>query len=253
MREADIQQILRNRLSAGIITPNSLLYGWEADLLLIRPNLIVWEFEIKISKADYLREFKQKAWKHSVLQGEKVFPVDNRRPNRYFFVAPAGIIPDVPKYCGLIEIKEENDYKSMNILKKAPLLHNKRIEPKQLYQIASSLEFKYWNRNGTNGNIIYIRFGLPPESGRSHNYLFKKDEEGISVYEAIERGRKVRVIMPSHTGSACVTLSGCFQRPIYEVSGNRIGTGSDGEPLLGDCQIVREIEKEVETDPIWLT
>lgn len=244
MTESDIQQILRNRLSSGIITPNSSLYGWEADLLLIRRNLIVWEFEIKISKFDYLREFKQKAWKHRVLQGEKVLPVDNRRPNRYFFVAPAGIIPDVPKYCGLIEVKEENGYRSMNILKKAPLLHDKRIEPKQLYQIASSLEVRYWNRNATNGErIFYIRFGLPPESGCSKNHLNKKDEEGISVYEAIERDGKVRVIMPSHTGSACVSLSGCLERKMYEVTGDRIGTGSDGEPLLYECQIIREIEE----------
>jgi len=239
MTESDIQQILRNQLSPGIITPNSSVYGWEADLLLIRPNLIVWEFEIKLSKADYLREFNYKKLKHSVLQGE----TEGRRPNRYFFVAPAGMIQEIPKYCGLIEIKENNGYQSMNILRKAPLLHDKRIEPKKLYQIASSLGFRYWNRNVENGEkIIYVRFGLPP-AGCSKNYLTKGNEEGISVYEAIERDGIVRIIMPNHTGSACVTLSGCLERTMYQVTGNRIGTGSDNEPLLDECQIIREIEE----------
>jgi len=73
------------------------------------------------------------------------------------------------------------------------------------------------------------------------NYLMKKSEMGISVYEAIERNGNYMILMPSLTGSACVTLSGELDNPMYEVCGQIVGIGSDGEPLLSNCRIIKEI------------
>jgi len=85
--------------------------------------------------------------------------------------------------------------------------------------------------------IVYVHFGDIPKSGRSWNYLAKKEEKGVSVYEAIIREGKMQIILPSLTGSACVSLSGCLDRTAYFVTGEVIGTGSDGEPLLEDPTI----------------
>lgn len=89
---------------------------------------------------------------------------------------------------------------------------------------------------------LYIRFGDVPKNGKSKNYLTDRLEDGISVYEAIEDCGKIKILLPSLTGSACVTLSGCLDRPMYEVKGTLIGYGSDGEPVFNDCYIVRKFD-----------
>lgn len=94
-----------------------------------------------------------------------------------------------------------------------------------------------------NYRICYIRFGEIPPLGYSKNWLINKLEEGVSVYEAMERNGIYSVILPSLLGGACVSLSGVLDRPMYEVSGDLIGIGSDGEPLLSNCEIVKEIHQ----------
>ena len=83
---------------------------------------------------------------------------------------------------------------------------------------------------------------MPPKNGKSKNHLTGDTETGVSVYEAIVRKDKISIIMPCLTYSACVSLSGCIERQAYEVVGNIIGTGSDGEPIIKNCKIIRKIE-----------
>ncbi len=90
--------------------------------------------------------------------------------------------------------------------------------------------------------LLYVRFGEIPENGKSKNYLTGEYENGVSVYEAIERDNNISIILPSLTGSACVSLSGVLDRPMYIVDGELCGTRSDGEPLLKNCKVVREIK-----------
>lgn len=93
--------------------------------------------------------------------------------------------------------------------------------------------------------VIFVRFGDLPSDGRSKNHLTDELEAGVSVYEAIERDGKISLLLPSMTGSACVSMSGCFfGKPFYEVDGTVVGTGSDGEPVLSPCRIVRTILAE---------
>lgn len=88
---------------------------------------------------------------------------------------------------------------------------------------------------------VFIRFGDIPQNGKSKIYcgeVFEGYEVGVSVYEAIKDGDNIQVLMPSLTYSACVSLSGCLERPMLEVTGEVIGKGSDGEPLLKNCKRV---------------
>ena len=83
---------------------------------------------------------------------------------------------------------------------------------------------------------IFIRFGELPPTGKSkiHNgdAGIIGEEIGVSVYEGIEEDGKIKVILPSLTPMACVSLSGCLGRKIFIVNGEKIGEGTDGEPLL---------------------
>lgn len=89
----------------------------------------------------------------------------------------------------------------------------------------------------------FVRFGDIPALGKSKNYLTEVNEIGISVYDAVElEDGSVRIIFPNLTYSACVSLSGVIERPMYEVSGDIVGTGSDGEPLLKNIRIIRQLK-----------
>lgn len=97
---------------------------------------------------------------------------------------------------------------------------------------------------------IFIRFGKIPEDGKSLNHLTNEKEIGISVYEGLKENGKFKIVMPSLTSSACVSLSGLILkacgRPddIFIVEGTVIGKGSDGEPLLANCKITQQINKK---------
>ena len=97
-----------------------------------------------------------------------------------------------------------------------------------------------------NSKIIYVRFGDIPAEGRSWNHLLGQPECGVSVYEALERNGSVQVILPRLDTPVLVSLSGVNERPMYEVEGEWVGIGSDGEPLLQPCRIVRELKKQEE-------
>ena len=92
--------------------------------------------------------------------------------------------------------------------------------------------------------MMYIRFGDIPCSGKSIIMCGDEkigEEAGVSVYVGIEIDDKIHIVLPSLTESSCVSLSGCLKRKMYEVAGDIVGIGSDGETLLSDVCIVRVI------------
>ena len=93
--------------------------------------------------------------------------------------------------------------------------------------------------------IIYVRFGLTiprnEESKIHHGEVFVGYEKGVSVYEAIQRGEKIQIIFPKLSYSACVSLSGCLDHDAMIVTGDVVGTGSDGEPLLKNVNIIKKL------------
>jgi len=92
--------------------------------------------------------------------------------------------------------------------------------------------------------IIYIRFGFIPRNEESKIHegdVFKGFEKGVSVYEAIQRGEKIHIILPRRSYSAFVSLSGCLERRARIVTGDVVGVGSDSEPLLKNINIVQEL------------
>ena len=103
------------------------------DLLLINAAGKVSEIEIKISRSDFQKEFKEKKHKHERLDKNK-YPV-----NYFYYACPRGPLneEEIPKYAGLIEISQRG---AIIITKRAPLLSKKRFDDFQLIRsIAISL------------------------------------------------------------------------------------------------------------------
>ena len=76
-----------------------------------------------------------------------------------------------------------------------------------------------------------MRFGEIPEGGRSYNYRDERQEEGLSVYDAMfdENGSYMIIAGNGYLRFGAATYS---NRPAYKVSGKLVGEGTDGEPLL---------------------
>jgi hypothetical protein len=104
---------------------------------------------------------------------------------------------------------------------------------------------------------VYVRFGKWRPDETSFNYAAGGVEAGVSVFEAVPQGDRFRVLLDDEhdpDGRQLDTLLGWAERissqsrrdvelsPIFIVSGNYVGVGYDGEPLLRELEVVREID-----------
>lgn len=103
-----------------VAVPNTTaMVGWEADLLLLFPSGWVWEVEIKVSVADFRREFRTKAAKHKSLElGTWEQDIGRNRPylvkrrnkhvQRFYFAMPKAVYDkveaEIPAYAGVIVV-----------------------------------------------------------------------------------------------------------------------------------------------------
>jgi len=97
----------------------------------------------------------------------------------------------------------------------------------------------------------YLRFGDIPENEES--YIYNGDEvigkeNGVSVYPAII-DEENNVIFGLHlpiTRTTLYTMQHLIEydnRPCYLVDGDYVGLGTDGEPLIKNVKILKEIKE----------
>lgn len=108
---------------------------------------------------------------------------------------------------------------------------------------------------------IYVRIGTWRPEEYSLNYAKGDVEVGVSVFEAEPAGNRLRILLDDEhdpDGRQADTLSGLLARiveqrrrrdymdqdPIFVVSGDYVGVGHDGEPLLKKLKVVSEIGPE---------
>ena len=179
LTEQSIQKRLNHFFASWKYNVDGLyVFEWESDKLIWTKTGYIYEFEIKISRADFRNDFKHKKEKHLILRGptegdlfmprfyesyqwnkhlyesledckSRVKPGDShliashKRPNYFYYAVPEGLIqPDeVPEYAGLIWIqKEYRHVKSSFIIKKqAPVLHKQKYKDGEL-----NLAEKFW-------------------------------------------------------------------------------------------------------------
>lgn len=122
--------------------PNISIRFGEADLLGIRPSGYAEEFEIKISRSDYIAD-KRKIYKHSFyMDSEKLKKLKRIDfvPNKFSYVLATGINPHpIPEYAGMYIVDENGN---IECVKWPPLLH-KTKQMCWLERVATSLTWKY--------------------------------------------------------------------------------------------------------------
>jgi hypothetical protein len=151
-----------------LVVPNtSMATGWEADLICVTPRLLVHEFEIKVSRSDWLSERKAIEVGLGQRKGQRSSKVDRaillsgRRerhhhssiqiPNYWWVAAPEGVVreDELPNYAGLMLIYPGGLRQGLCMprqYKAAPRLHRGKITTKQWRAMTRGLNHRYWNQ-----------------------------------------------------------------------------------------------------------
>ena len=151
LTEQKIQRVLNKFMASPKYKVDGLfVFRWESDKLLWTKSGYIYEFEIKISRADYKNDFKHKIEKHLLLNSklkepseqlqQTLFdnllklkqkrypnitmdqvkkecichlPENTRLPNFFYYVVPVGMLKpeEVPPYAGLIYINTDKEPK----------------------------------------------------------------------------------------------------------------------------------------------
>lgn len=151
MTSKQIAEILRvSRMkSAGIVVQNYFYNGFEADLLHIKGDML-FEYEIKISRADFFKDFEKKD-KHEKMQAGKM-------ANRFYFVVPTCLvkIAEVPEAYGLIYVNEQG---KISTIKRAKELHKDLVCANFYANLARNLMFRLHNEKVKIENLKNKKYG----------------------------------------------------------------------------------------------
>jgi hypothetical protein len=136
-----IKRGMRER-NANYIFPNVFINGFECDVIEITPAGYAYEYEVKLTVADFRKDIEKHYTKHPK---EKVFKHDQMKNghhlNYFYYVVPEDLIQpaDVPQHAGLIYLQG----KYFRVIKPAPKLskEKKGIEIKD--QCFLSSYYKY--------------------------------------------------------------------------------------------------------------
>lgn len=110
--------------------------------------------------------------------------------------------------------------------------------PSELKEKASSI-IANLPENKFAGKDVFIRFNHIPKNGKSTNWATGHQELGVSAYEAL---------YDVASGEYCcygalegAELSYLIQAsPIYFITGEVVGKGSDGEPVISNIEVLGE-------------
>lgn len=104
-------------------------------------------------------------------------------------------------------------------------------------------------KQGESNKPLYIRFGDIPSDEKSKIYRNEEEigiEESVSVYPAFEiNGDIVIGLSLPITQTTLHTQQHLLEyenRPCYLVTGDYVGKGSDGEPLIKNVRIIKKIK-----------
>ena len=116
---------------------------------------------------------------------------------------------------------------------------------------------KWLEKQGAERKQLYVRFGDIPSNEKSKIYRGEEEigeENGVSVYPAFElNGNIVLGLTLPITRTTLYTQQHLLEydnRPCYLVSGDYVGSGTDGEPLIRNISIIKRLDnyriKEIE-------
>lgn len=138
----------------------------------------------------------------------------------------------------------EIDMKTRSVLKQSsPSAFASGLTEEELNEATNAVA----NMTSAPYEVAFIRFGNLPKGGKSKNYLTGEFERGVSVYDATwnmvtgayERSGGLDGAMINYM------IKGA---PVYLVTGERVGTGSDGEPIIRNASVLKRLRYDPDID-----
>lgn len=186
------EELIQQQLRYSFLSPSSVkyftenlnVYNWESDVLKITRSGYAYEFEIKISRADFKNDFKHKKKKHTLLESKES---SSKIPNYFYYVVPEGLISEeeVPEYAGLIYVLGNinglgRTYYQFQEIKKAPKLHSDKIDEISLNLIDKFYyNYIHW-KNKHERDIIEYKEQL------DKHYIFEGEKYKYTLPQAID-------------------------------------------------------------------
>ena len=132
---------------------------WECDVYAVSKALFTTEYEVKLSRADFLADAKKRRRKYERVGGvwsdrheQKHQSVqDGEGTNRFYYVVPLGLLSldDIPSWAGLIELTNRCGrngwvYWHPGVVKRAPSLHRTKVTLDVVQQMHMVLAHRFW-------------------------------------------------------------------------------------------------------------
>lgn len=134
----------------------------EADLFAIRHSGFADEFEVKLTRADFMADRKKLMRVRPLLPEEYMLPRDQINQNAgcvtkeeahrqgllpvnyFWYVVKAGIVTvdDLPDYAGLIEV---TDGGYIRVIRSAKRLKPRKLDDSERYKFALKLHYRFWD------------------------------------------------------------------------------------------------------------
>lgn len=127
-----------------LLSVPNIVHWWgngECDLLTVTQAMYTDEYEIKLSRSDFLADKKKHKWRY-------IESATENSPNRFWYVCPAGLIKveDLEPGQGLIYINEDAEVTSqtVEIIQKAVNRHKHKISEIGFKKLMEKMHVKYW-------------------------------------------------------------------------------------------------------------
>lgn len=143
MTDQIIRKLIHERCRRSTVMPHYTPDGWfECDLFELTEAGYTVEYEVKISRGDFFADSKkhQRRWDRTSNEDRYLYKHDHLEkglalPNRFYYVAPKGLIQldEVPVWAGFIEMEmsEYSGHLFEKIVRHAPRLHERKSLLKQ--------------------------------------------------------------------------------------------------------------------------
>lgn len=187
LTEARVQDLIHAwcvRAKHPLTIPNCMMaWGYESDIASVTAAGLGHEFEVKISRSDWLSELRQirdqvdgakyhraeqlrraaeivqalkaalRAGRTHAIVGEGYY---RSPPPSYHWLATApGIVrpEELPEYAGLMEVSSGPRGRVLKIVRKAPRLHSMKMDQRQIMALARGSCLRYWHLRKRVGQI----------------------------------------------------------------------------------------------------
>jgi hypothetical protein len=145
--------------AANKVFPNVYIGCFEADIMELTKSGYAVEYEVKITRSDFLNDAKkQKFYETQPPKSKYEILQEDKRVNRFYYIVPEGLIaePEIPEFAGLIYARkgvvgcyslEKGHYDKEKIffrtVKAAPLLTKEKLLDRRLQKCLESTYYRF--------------------------------------------------------------------------------------------------------------